>query len=72
MNALAPGYVATDINAAFLEAPAGQTMIRNVPMRRLGEPSELAGPLLLLCSDAGSWMTGATLVADGGHLVSSL
>ena len=72
VNALEPGYFETDINAEWLATPAGQTMIRNVPMRRLGQMEELSGPLLLLASNAGAFITGATLAVDGGHLVSSL
>ena len=72
VNALAPGYIATDINAGFFEGEAGQAMLRRVPMRRLGRPDELDGAFLLLATDASSWMTGSTIAVDGGHLVSSL
>lgn len=72
VNALAPGYFGTEINAGFFETEAGQAMLRRVPMRRLGELSDLDGPFLLLCSDASRFMTGAVIPVDGGHLVSSL
>lgn len=72
VNALAPGYILTDINRDFFETEPGQAMIRRVPMRRLGKESDLDGALLLMSSDAGSWMTGETIAVDGGHLVSSL
>lgn len=72
VNALAPGYVETALNRAFFASEAGQAMIKRVPQRRLGTPDELDGPLLLLASDAGSYMTGAIIAVDGGHLVSSL
>jgi NAD(P)-dependent dehydrogenase (short-subunit alcohol dehydrogenase family) len=72
VNALAPGYIATDINAAFFESEAGQAMIKRIPMRRLGQPEDLDGAFLLLATDASAWITGSTLTVDGGHLVSSL
>jgi NAD(P)-dependent dehydrogenase (short-subunit alcohol dehydrogenase family) len=72
VNALAPGYIETDINRDFFSSDAGQALIKRIPQRRIGKAEELDGPLLLLCSDASSYMTGSVLVADGGHLVSSL
>ena len=72
VNALAPGYLATDINREFFDSSLGKEMIRRIPQRRLGNPEDLDGPLLLLASDASRYMTGATIVVDGGHLVSSL
>ena len=72
VNALAPGYVLTDINRDYFESDAGKAMIRRVPQRRLGEPSDLDGPLLLLASDASRYMTGAVLTVDGGHLCAGL
>ncbi len=70
VNALAPGYFATDMNAAFLETEAGKRLISRVPQARVGEPSELDGALLLLASDAGSFITGAVIPVDGGALLS--
>lgn len=72
VNALAPGYIETDINRDFFAGEAGQSLIKRIPQRRIGKPEELDGPLLLLASDASSYMTGSVIVADGGHLVSSL
>jgi len=72
VNAIAPGYFKTDINDEFLESELGEKMRKRVPMRRYGDYDELAGPLLLLASEAGSYMTGATIVVDGGHVVSAL
>lgn len=72
VNAIAPGYIETDINRDFFGSDAGKSMIRRIPMRRLGQADELDGALLLLASDAGSFMTGSIITADGGHLVSSL
>lgn len=72
VNSLCPGYVETDLNRAFFASEAGVALIRRIPQRRLGSPSELDGALLLLASDAGSYITGSSIVVDGGHLVSSL
>jgi len=72
VNALCPGYIETDINRDFFQGDAGQAMLKRVPQRRLGQPSDLDGPLLLLCSDASAYMTGAVVAVDGGHLVSPL
>ncbi|MEO1328581.1 MAG: SDR family oxidoreductase [Pseudomonadota bacterium] len=72
VNALAPGYFRTEINAKFLDGEIGQAMIKRIPMRRVGVEGELDGPLLLLMSQAGAYVTGATLAVDGGHLVSAL
>ena len=72
VNALAPGYFATELNDDFFESEHGQALIKRVPQRRLGQLNELDGPLLLLISDAGSFMTGSVVTVDGGHLVSGL
>jgi NAD(P)-dependent dehydrogenase (short-subunit alcohol dehydrogenase family) len=72
VNALAPGYFETELNDDFFQEAAGQALIKRIPQRRLGELRELEGPLLLLASQAGSYMTGSVIVADGGHLVSTL
>jgi NAD(P)-dependent dehydrogenase (short-subunit alcohol dehydrogenase family) len=69
VNALCPGYFMTDMNREFLQSPTGQKVINKIPMRRVGEAKELRGPLLLLASDASSFMTGSTLIVDGGHSV---
>ncbi|MEM0907967.1 MAG: SDR family oxidoreductase [Pseudomonadota bacterium] len=67
VNAIAPGYIKTDINRAFFESDAGAQLIKGIPMRRLADAGELDGALLLLSSGAGSFMTGTTVVVDGGH-----
>jgi NAD(P)-dependent dehydrogenase (short-subunit alcohol dehydrogenase family) len=72
VNALLPGYVVTDLNRDFLESEAGQKLRSRIPTRRFGELTDLDGPLLLLASDAGAAMTGASVAVDSGHLVSSL
>jgi NAD(P)-dependent dehydrogenase (short-subunit alcohol dehydrogenase family) len=72
VNALAPGYISTELNSDFFQSEAGQALVKRIPQRRLGEARELDGPLLLLASPASSYMTGSVVAADGGHLVSSL
>ena len=72
VNAIAPGYVETDLNRDFWASPAGTQLVARVPQRRLGRVEDLDGPLLLLASDAGAFMTGSVLVVDGGHTVASL
>lgn len=72
VNALAPGYVETGINRAFFESEAGQAVVKRVPQRRIGVPSDLDAALLMLASNAGSWATGSVVVLDGGHLVGGL
>lgn len=72
VNAIAPGYVATELNRDFLASNAGQRLMARIPQKRFGEPSDLDGALLLLASDAGRFMTGSVIAVDGGHLVSSL
>lgn len=72
VNALAPGYFETDINRAFLATEAGQKITRRIPMGRVGEHHELTGPMLLLLSEAGSYMTSSIVSVDGGHRVNSI
>jgi NAD(P)-dependent dehydrogenase (short-subunit alcohol dehydrogenase family) len=72
VNAIAPGYVETDMNRDFFRTEAGQQVVKRVPQRRIGSPGHLDGALLLLASEAGSYMTGSVIVVDGGHLVTSL
>ncbi|OKO75510.1 2-deoxy-D-gluconate 3-dehydrogenase [Bradyrhizobium sp. NAS80.1] len=72
VNALCPGYVETEINRDFFATPAGEALVKRIPQRRLGHANELDGALLLFASNAGSYITGASLAVDGGHLVSSL
>jgi NAD(P)-dependent dehydrogenase (short-subunit alcohol dehydrogenase family) len=72
VNAIAPGYFETDINRDLLRSPVGQAILSRVPQKRAGQLAELDGPMLLLASDASSYMTGAVIPVDGGHLVSTL
>jgi 3-oxoacyl-[acyl-carrier protein] reductase len=68
VNAIAPGWITTEINRDYLASERGSAMKRQIPMGRFGEVEDLDGPLLLLASDAGRYMTGSTIVADGGQL----
>ncbi len=72
VNAIAPGYIETDMNRDVLRSDAGQALTKRIPQRRIGTPEDLDGALLLLASDASRYMTGSIIVVDGGHLVSSL
>ncbi len=70
VNAIAPGYCQTEINKDYLQSDQGQAMIkRSVPMRRIAKLEELDGVLLLLASQQGSYITGATIPVDGGYLI---
>jgi NAD(P)-dependent dehydrogenase (short-subunit alcohol dehydrogenase family) len=70
VNAIAPGYIVTEMNKDFLEGPHGQKLLAKVAMGRAGAPHELDGALLLLASDLGSYMTGTVITVDGGSLLS--
>ena len=72
VNAIAPGYILTEINEDFFKTDMGKNYTKKIPMRRLGLESELDGVLLLLASDASSFMTGSIIPVDGGHLVNPL
>ncbi len=69
VNAIAPGWFVTEINDKFLESEAGAAMKRDIPMGRFGNAGDLDGALLLLVSDAGAYMTGATILVDGGQVI---
>ena len=72
VNAIAPGYVVTDINRDLLEGEVGAKLVRRVPMRRFATLADLDGPLLLLASAAGGYMTGSVVTVDGGMSLSAL
>lgn len=72
VNALCPGYIETEINAAYFSTEAGREYIKGTPAGRVGRLDELDGPLLMLCSSAGSFVNGVALAVDGGHLVAGL
>jgi NAD(P)-dependent dehydrogenase (short-subunit alcohol dehydrogenase family) len=69
VNAIAPGWFVTEMNNDYLMSEAGVAIKREIPMGRFGNPGDLDGALLLLVSDAGSYITGATIVVDGGQVV---
>ncbi len=71
VNAIAPGYFETELNREYLRSDYAQTMIKRIPFRRTGELEELSGPLLMLCSDAGSYVSGTVISVDGAHAVNS-
>jgi NAD(P)-dependent dehydrogenase (short-subunit alcohol dehydrogenase family) len=68
VNAIAPGLVKTDMARALWE-PAEEAIAKRTPLKRLGVPDDIANAALFLSSDAGSWITGHTLVVDGGAMV---
>jgi len=69
VNAIAPGWIVTELNRDYLATEHGAALKREIPIGRFGEERDLDGPLLLLVSDAGRFVTGATIVADGGQMV---
>ncbi len=69
VNAIAPGYVVTEINRDYLIRSRAPAMTREIPVGRFGEERDLDGALLLLASDAGRFITGATIVVDGGQMI---
>jgi NAD(P)-dependent dehydrogenase (short-subunit alcohol dehydrogenase family) len=69
VNAIAPGWFVTEINDKYLNGEAGEALKRAIPAGRFGNEGDLDGALLLLASDAGSYITGATIVVDGGQVV---
>jgi NAD(P)-dependent dehydrogenase (short-subunit alcohol dehydrogenase family) len=69
VNALAPGYIDTDLNHAFWSTPAGEKLAKRIPQRRIGAESDLDGAILLLASNASRYMTGSVVTVDGGFLL---
>ncbi|HXX09464.1 MAG TPA: SDR family NAD(P)-dependent oxidoreductase [Pseudolabrys sp.] len=69
VNAIAPGWFVTEMNDDYLAGEHGAVLKREIPMGRFGNPGDLDGALLLLASDAGSYITGATIVVDGGQVI---
>jgi NAD(P)-dependent dehydrogenase (short-subunit alcohol dehydrogenase family) len=71
VNAIAPGFISTEINRDFLASEEGEQLRQKIPIGRFGTPGDLDGTFLLLASAAGAWMTGSTVVVDGGELLMS-
>jgi 3-oxoacyl-[acyl-carrier protein] reductase len=69
VNAIAPGWFVTDINRGYLTSEQGKKLTRDIPVGRFGVDGDLDGALLLLASNAGSYIAGATIVCDGGQMV---
>ncbi|MBI3433821.1 MAG: glucose 1-dehydrogenase [Proteobacteria bacterium] len=69
VNAIAPGWFVTDINRDYLTSEQGRALTREIPVGRFGAEGDLDGALLLLASNAGRYIAGATLVVDGGQMV---
>lgn len=69
VNAIAPGYIETPINSDFFNTGPGRQMVKTIPQRRLGQPDDLDGALLLLASDQGAYMTGSVVTVDGGFVL---
>lgn len=72
VNAIAPGYIRTELNDAFLDSERGQRIQTRVAVRRFGETDDLDGALLLLAGPAGAYITGSVIAVDGGLTLSTL
>jgi len=72
VNAIAPGYFPTEMSGNYFATEKGKEMVARIPQKRVGAINELTGPLLLLASDASSYMTGSVITVDGGHLCAPL
>ncbi len=73
VNAIAPGLVQTVLSEYYWKDPAKlDQLISKQPIRHLGQPQEIADVALLLAADASSYLTGQTLIVDGGRLLSSM
>ena len=72
VNALAPGYILTDVSRLLLESDHADEFMKGIPMCRSSEFEDLDGPFLLLASNSSSFMTGSTIVIDGGHICTEL
>jgi NAD(P)-dependent dehydrogenase (short-subunit alcohol dehydrogenase family) len=71
-NALAPGYIMTDMAADYIDSDRGRKLIDAIPQRRVGTVDDLSGALLFMASGASSYMTGSVVVVDGGTALGAL
>ena len=69
VNALAPGYIDTEMNHDFWATPAGERLTKKIAQRRVGAESDLDGAIMLLASSASRYMTGSVVTVDGGFLL---
>jgi NAD(P)-dependent dehydrogenase (short-subunit alcohol dehydrogenase family) len=69
VNALAPGYIDTEMNHEFWSTPSGEKLTKRIPQRRVGAESDLDGAIMLLASSASRYMTGSVVTVDGGFLL---
>jgi 2-deoxy-D-gluconate 3-dehydrogenase len=68
VNALAPGYFRTALNAGAIDDPVvGTKLLRHIPLKRVGQPDEIGPLIVYLASDASAFMTGSVVVIDGGQ-----
>jgi NAD(P)-dependent dehydrogenase (short-subunit alcohol dehydrogenase family) len=72
VNAICPGYFLTEMNQDYFDSDKGKAFLADTPAQRLGRLEELDAPLLMLASDAGSFINGVSIPVDGGHMVKSL
>ena len=72
VNAIAPGYIETDLNREFLNSPKGMLITKRIPQRRFGQLVDLEGPIILLTSPAGAYITGEIITIDGGLSLSGM
>jgi NAD(P)-dependent dehydrogenase (short-subunit alcohol dehydrogenase family) len=72
VNAVAPGIIRTDLNRALIDSPRGHELLLRTPMKRFGEPDDVAGAAVFLASDAARFITGQMIVVDGGFLASGV
>jgi NAD(P)-dependent dehydrogenase (short-subunit alcohol dehydrogenase family) len=69
VNALAPGYIDTEMNHEFWSTPSGEKLAKRIPLRRVGAEADLDGAIMLLASSASRYMTGSVVTVDGGFLL---